>query len=333
MKSRSKQTSSRPFSADKVSLNADFQVNNQSLLSVTDCLSMNSCTHSFFEFCTVLEKHEKSLLSNLNASAKNLLDIRIEEKELNDLWLNVLVEECLNFYEAGGTCNKNTSVDICRIVHDIMGVEKIAFEAFEFIPPAHGYLAECFKKTHGHRISNEIADQISFLLQYTNLVENFIRRDRLFAKEEMHQMFESLCKGAIPLDVLAVENKLRLGKILELSATPVDLPVGKKQEVSDEVLSAIRSEIEGLKFNASHEYWVKGIVLVCGHMRQMVIEPGKYGVEGTLNAYAYWILENCPLVSEVYTHEQLVKVLGKSEPYSSKVVKKVLGDDPKEFMK
>lgn len=333
MKSRSKQTSSRPFSADKVSLNADFQVNNQSLLSVTDCLSMNSCTHSFFEFCTVLEKHEKSLLSNLNASAKNLLNIRIEEKELNDLWLNVLVEECLNFYEAGGTCNKNTSVDICRIVHDIMGVEKIAFEAFEFIPPAHGYFAECLKKTHGHRISNEIADQISFLLQYTNLVENFIRRDRLFAKEEMHQMFDSLCKGAIPLDVLAVENKLRLGKILELSAAPVDLPVGKKQEVSDEVLSAIRSEIEGLKFNASHEYWVKGIILVCGHMRQMVIEPGKYGVEGTLNAYAYWILENCPLVSEVYTHEQLVKVLGKSEPYSSKVVKKVLGDDPKEFMK
>lgn len=333
MKSRSKQTSSRPFSADKVSLNADFQVNNQSLLSVTDCLSLNSCTHSFFEFCTVLEKHEKSLLSNLNASAKNLLDIRMEEKELNDLWLNVLVEECLNFYEAGGICDKNSPVDVCRIVRDIMGVEKIAFEAFEFIPPAHGYFAECLKKTHGYRISKEIADQINFLSHYTNMVENFIRRDSLFAKEEMHQMFESLCKGTIPLDVLAVENKLRLGKILEQSAAPVDLPVDKKPEVSAEMLSAIRSEIEGLKFNASHEYWVKGIVLVCGHMRQMIIEPGKYGVEGTLDAYAYWILENCPLVSQVYTHEQLVKVLGKSEPYSSKVVKKVLGDDPKEFMK
>ncbi|WP_071147517.1 hypothetical protein [Bacteroides ihuae] len=281
----------------------------------------------------MLEKHEKSLLSNLNASAKNLLDIRMEEKELNDLWLNVLVEECLNFYEAGGMCNTSVPEDVCRIVSDIMGIEKIVFETFEFISPTHGCLAECLKKTHGHRVSSEIADQINFLLHYIRVVEDFIRRDSLFAKEEMHQMFEVLCKGAIPLDVLAVENKLRLGKILEQSAAPVDLPADKKPEVSDEILSAIRSEIEGLKFNVSHEYWVKGIILVCGHLRQMMMEPGIYGVEGTLNAYAYWILENFPLVGKVYTHEQLVKVLGKSEPYSSKVVKKVLGDDPKGFMR
>ena len=303
------------------------------LHSVADCSNLDYNTNSFFEFCTMLKKHKESLLSNLSASSKSLVDPRIEEKELSDLWLNVLVEECLNYHEAAGICNKKISPDVCRIVADIMEAEKIASEASGFVPLTHEYLIECSKKTHGHSVSDEMVNQTKLLQCYTKEVEAFIARERLLVREEIRQMYESLCSGAIPMDLLAVENRLRLGKILQPTVTPSDVPVDNKPEVSEEVLSTIRSEIEGLKFNVGTEQWVKGFVLVCSYIRLKVVKPGTYGVEGTLNAYAYWILENVPMVGKVYTHEQLVKVLGKSEPYSANSVKKVLGDDPKEFIR
>ncbi|WP_321333948.1 hypothetical protein [uncultured Bacteroides sp.] len=321
------------FGTDKAFSGFDSQLYACGAQAITDCFNKVNRITSFFEFCSVLNKYKKSVFPAQDAPRGVKLNYHINCEELKGMWLNVSVEECLNYYEVIGVNGKNIPLEVCRIVYGIKEVEASAFEASELLLPTHQDMNNRIKRTHGEKTSDEAAEQIGILMDYMEMAELFVRRDSLLMREEMRQTYKALCCGTIPADALTKENQLRFADVFKLCRDEREPSETDGECVLGEVKSLIRRTMSGLIFNVGKEYWARGIVLICTNIRGLMLEPGKNGVEGKLEDYARWVVTCFPLVGEVYTHEQLVRVLGKNEPYSKNFVRKVLGDDPKEFMR